>query len=160
VSSDHWLFNYIAPSTAICNTLWGAYTDIDFAAYGKQTSAVRICLKSGDNKEVFCLGERAIFDRTDIGLHVDIFYEKLISPCNPLEQPEVDRPSIPWQSPAEKMRSWRSPKDVTDTIMPYWSTPATLTKKRSTLRVAHCAPDWGLAHDDNDPTRCKACLAG
>ena len=45
-----------------------AYTDIDFAAYGKQTTAIRTLFEKlgyKDNKEVFIVsgGERAIFDR-------------------------------------------------------------------------------------------------
>ncbi len=59
-----------------------AYTDIDFAAYSKQTKAVQdLMAKLGyaDNHEVFIVsgGERSIFDRSEIGLHIDVFWEKL-----------------------------------------------------------------------------------
>ncbi len=59
-----------------------AYTDIDFAAYHRQFKENQI-LMSGlgykENREVFIVstGERAIFDRAEIGVHLDIFYEKL-----------------------------------------------------------------------------------
>jgi hypothetical protein len=79
-----------------------AYTDIDFAAYHKQTKEIRI-LMSGlgyqENREIFIVseGERAIFDKPEIGVHVDVFYEKLafshvIYWNNRLE---LDNPSIP-----------------------------------------------------------------
>src|SRR5512135_174282 len=59
-----------------------AYTDIDFAAYGKQTKPIQeLMARLGyvDNQEVFIVsgGTRSIFDRAEIGLHIDIFWEKL-----------------------------------------------------------------------------------
>ena len=59
-----------------------AYTDIDFAAYGRQNqqiSALMASLGYVENREVFISteGERAIFDKPATGLHVDVFYEKL-----------------------------------------------------------------------------------
>ncbi|RPI09886.1 MAG: hypothetical protein EHM65_08695, partial [Acidobacteriales bacterium] len=103
-----------------------AYTDIDFAAYGKQTTAVRDLFgKLGytDNKEVFFVsgGERAIFDRPEIGLHVDIFYEKLDF-CHVIRwngRLEVDKPSIPLaELLLEKMQIVEiNEKDVIDTIL-------------------------------------------
>ena len=52
-----------------------AYTDIDFAAYGKQTRAIQeLMSRLGyvDNQEVFIVsgGTRSIFDRAEIGLHI------------------------------------------------------------------------------------------
>src|SRR5512139_3691548 len=59
-----------------------AYTDIDFAAYHRQTKAIQ-GLMAGlgykENREVFIVseGERAIFERAEVGIHIDVFYEKL-----------------------------------------------------------------------------------
>jgi hypothetical protein len=133
-----------------------AYTDIDFAAYGRQTNAVRSLMSSlgyKDNKEVFIVsgGERAIFDRTDIGLHVDVFYEKLDF-CHIIRwdgRLEVDTPSIPLaELLLEKMQIVQiNEKDVIDTIMLLLEHPLG-DKDRETInikRVAElCANDWGL----------------
>jgi hypothetical protein len=133
-----------------------AYTDIDFAAYGRQTGAVRE-LMSGlgyqDNKEVFIVsgGERAIFDRPEIGMHVDIFYEKLDF-CHVIRwegRLEVDAPSIPLaEMLLEKMQIVQiNEKDVIDTIMLLLEHPLG-EMDRETInikRVAElCANDWGL----------------
>lgn len=133
-----------------------AYTDIDFAAYGKQTSAVRDLFgKLGyvDNKEIFIVsgGERAIFDRKDIGLHVDIFYEKLDF-CHEIRwngRLEVDKPSIPLaELLLEKMQIVEiNEKDVIDTIMLLLEHPLGDSDKETinAARVAQlCASDWGL----------------
>jgi hypothetical protein len=103
-----------------------AYTDIDFAAYSQHTTAVRTLFEKlgyEDNKEVFIVsgGERAIFDRADMGLHVDIFYEKLDF-CHVIRwngRLEVDKPSIPLaELLLEKMQIVQiNEKDVIDTIM-------------------------------------------
>ena len=59
-----------------------AYTDIDFAAYSKQLKPIQTLMSQlgyADNQEVFIVsgGERSIFDRAEIGLHIDVFWEKL-----------------------------------------------------------------------------------
>ena len=133
-----------------------AYTDLDFAAYGRQTSAIR-ALMAGlgyqDNKEVFIVsgGERAIFDRTEIGLHVDIFYEKLDF-CHVIRwegRLEVDAPSIPLaEMLLEKMQIVQiNEKDVIDTMMLMLEHPLGDTDHETIniKRVAElCASDWGL----------------
>src|SRR5512136_2192971 len=58
-----------------------AYTDLDFAAYQKQNreiDALMTRLGYKENREVLIVseGNRAIFERREIGIHVDIFYEK------------------------------------------------------------------------------------
>jgi hypothetical protein len=59
-----------------------AYTDIDFAACHRQTKEIQ-GLMAGlgyhENREVFIVseGDRAIFERPEVGLHIDVFYEKL-----------------------------------------------------------------------------------
>lgn len=133
-----------------------AYTDIDFAAYGKQTTAVRELfgqLGYTDNREVFIVsgGERAIFDRPDIGLHVDIFYEKLDF-CHVIRwngRLEVDKPSIPLaELLLEKMQIVEiNEKDVIDTIMLLMEHPLG-DIDQETINIARvaqlCAADWGL----------------
>jgi hypothetical protein len=133
-----------------------AYTDIDFAAYGRQTTAVRgLMEKLGytDNKEVFIVsgGERAIFDRADIGLHVDVFYEQLDF-CHVIRwngRLEVDAPSIPLaELLLEKMQIVEiNEKDVIDTIMLLLEHPLG-DIDRETINIARvaqlCAGDWGL----------------
>ena len=79
-----------------------AYTDIDFAAYHRQTKEIQgLMSRLGyeENREVFIVseGERAIFDRAEIGIHIDVFYEKLAF-CHVIywnNRLEVDHPSIP-----------------------------------------------------------------
>jgi hypothetical protein len=133
-----------------------AYTDIDFAAYSRQTTAVRSLLEKlgyTDNKEVFIVsgGERAIFDKPDIGLHVDVFYEKLDF-CHVIRwngRLEVDAPSIPLaELLLEKMQIVEiNEKDVIDTIMLLLEHPLGETDREmiNIARVAQlCANDWGL----------------
>ena len=103
-----------------------AYTDIDFAAYGKQSKPIQELLTSfgyTENREVFIgsEGTRAIFDKPEAGLHVDVFYEKLDF-CHVIhwkDRLEVDSPTIPLaELLLEKMQIVKiNEKDVIDTIM-------------------------------------------
>ncbi len=133
-----------------------AYTDIDFAAYGKQTNAVRDLMTTlgyTDNKEVFIVsgGERAIFDRPEIGLHIDVFYEKLDF-CHVIRwegRLEVDAPSIPLaEMLLEKMQIVQiNEKDIIDTIMLLMEHPLGDHDHEAIniKRVAElCGNDWGL----------------
>jgi hypothetical protein len=133
-----------------------AYTDIDFAGYSKQTKAIQTLMaKLGyvDNQEVFIVsgGERSIFDRSDIGLHIDIFYEKLDF-CHVIRwagRLEVDSPSIPLaEMLLEKMQIVQiNEKDIIDTIMLLLEHPlGNIDKETINIqRVAElCAADWGL----------------
>jgi hypothetical protein len=133
-----------------------AYTDIDFAAYSKQSKQIQELLNSlgyDENREVYIASEgmRAIFDKPHAGLHVDIFYEKLDF-CHTIywkDRLEVDSPTIPLaELLLEKMQIVKiNEKDVIDTIM-------LLLEHRlgdgdnesiNILRVAKlCADDWGL----------------
>jgi hypothetical protein len=133
-----------------------AYTDLDFAAYRRQTEAIRDLMRSmgyADNREVFIVsgGERAIFDRSEIGLHVDVFYERL-NFCHEIRwegRLEVDSPSIPLaEMLLEKMQIVQiNEKDVIDTIMLLMEHPLgendqeTINIKRVAVL---CASDWGL----------------
>ena len=133
-----------------------AYTDIDFAAYHKQTKEIQI-LMSGlgykENREVFIVseGDRAIFEREDIGIHLDVFYEKLafshvIYWNNRLE---VDNPSIPLaEMLLEKMQIVQiNEKDIIDTIMLLLEHPLG-DNDIETINIKYvaglCSNDWGL----------------
>lgn len=133
-----------------------AYTDIDFAAYGKQSKQIQELMNSfgyQEDREVFIVseGERAIFDKPESGLHVDIFYEKLDF-CHAIHwegRLEVDSPTIPLSELLlEKMQIVRiNEKDIIDTIMLLLEHPLgdkdqeTINMKRAALL---CANDWGL----------------
>ena len=133
-----------------------AYTDIDFAAYGKQSKQIQGLLTSlgyMENREVFINseGERAIFDQPAAGLHVDVFYEKLDF-CHTIywkDRLEVDSPTIPLaELLLEKMQIVKiNEKDVIDTIMLLLEHPLGEGDHASINinRVARiCAQDWGL----------------
>jgi hypothetical protein len=133
-----------------------AYTDIDFGAYKKQTKQIQ-ALMAGlgyvDNREVFIAseGDRAIFDKPEVGLHVDVFFEKLDF-CHEIfwkDRLEVDSPTIPLaELLLEKMQIVQiNEKDVIDTIMLLLEHPLGETDKENIniKRVAMlCANDWGL----------------
>jgi hypothetical protein len=133
-----------------------AYTDIDFAAYGKQSKQIQQLLTSlgyQENREVFINseGERAIFDKPQAGLHIDVFYEKLDF-CHTIhwkDRLEVDSPTIPLaELLLEKMQIVKiNEKDVIDTIMLLLEHPLGEGDHESIniQRVARlCADDWGL----------------
>jgi hypothetical protein len=133
-----------------------AYTDIDFAAYQRQTREIE-ALMAGlgykENREVFIVsqGERAIYERHEIGIHIDIFYEKLafshiIYWNNRLE---VDNPTIPLaEMLLEKMQIVQiNEKDIIDTIMLLLEHPLG-DKDQETINIKYisglCSTDWGL----------------
>ncbi len=133
-----------------------AYTDIDFAAYGKQTREIHALMSSmgyTENREVYIASEgtRAIYDKPAAGLHVDIFYEKLDF-CHTIywkDRLEVDSPTIPLaELLLEKMQIVKiNEKDIIDTIMLLLEHPVgdhdseTINAK---LIAGLCANDWGL----------------
>jgi hypothetical protein len=133
-----------------------AYTDIDFAGYRKQTKEIKELMSSlgyTENREVFIVseGERSIFDRPEIGLYVDVFYEKLDF-CHVIswtERLEVDSPTIPLaEMLLEKMQIVQiNEKDVIDTIMLLLEHPlGDIDKETINIkRIAQlCSADWGL----------------
>ena len=133
-----------------------AYTDIDFAAYSKQTKQIQALMTSlgyTENREVFIAseGDRAIYDNQGSGLHVDVFYEKLDF-CHVIRwdgRLEVDSPTIPLtELLLEKMQIVKiNEKDVIDSIMLLLEHPLgekdneTINVKRAAML---CANDWGL----------------
>jgi hypothetical protein len=133
-----------------------AYTDIDFAAYGKQAKEINALMTSmgyTENREVFIAseGERAIYDKPQVGLHVDIFYEKLDF-CHTIywkDRLEIDSPTIPLaELLLEKMQIVRiNEKDIIDTIMLLLEHPIgdnDTETINATLIAKMCASDWGL----------------
>jgi len=133
-----------------------AYTDIDFAAYHRQTKEIQ-ALMAGlgykENREVFIVseGDRAIYERSEVGIHIDVFYEKLafshIIYWN--HRLEVDSPSIPLaEMLLEKMQIVRiNEKDIIDTIMLLLEHPLG-DNDQETINIKHiaglCSNDWGL----------------
>lgn len=133
-----------------------AYTDIDFAAYGKQTKRIQDLMASlgyKENQEVFIVseGQRAIFDQPATGLHIDVFYEKLDF-CHTIHwngRLEVDSPTIPLaEMLLEKMQIVQiNEKDIVDTIMLLLEHELGDTD-HETINIgriaALCGNDWGL----------------
>jgi hypothetical protein len=106
-----------------------------------------------ENREVFIIseGDRAIFERAEIGIHLDVFYEKLafshvIYWNNRLE---IDNPSIPLaEMLLEKMQIAQiNEKDIIDTIMLLLEHPLG-DKDHETINIKYaaglCSNDWGL----------------
>jgi len=133
-----------------------AYTDIDFAAYRKQTKEIQKLLTAlgySENREVFIVSEgaRAIFDKPEAGLHIDVFYEKLDF-CHVISwegRLEVDAPTIPLaEMLLEKMQIVQiNEKDVIDTLMLLLEHPLG-DNDAGAINIEHiaglCGSDWGL----------------
>lgn len=133
-----------------------AYTDIDFAAYRGQTKEIKVLMAElgyTENREVYIVseGERSIFDRPEVGLHVDVFYDKLDF-CHTIfweGRLEVDCPSIPLaEMLLEKMQIVQiNEKDIIDTIMLLLEHPFGKgdTETINIDRIAKiCGADWGF----------------
>jgi len=133
-----------------------AYTDIDFAAYSRQTKEIRgLMTKLGyrENQEVYIVsqGDRAIFERPEIGIHIDVFYEKL-SFCHVIAwngRLEIDKPSIPLaELLLEKMQIVKiNEKDIIDSIMLLLEHPLGDNDREMInlkLIASLCSSDWGL----------------
>jgi hypothetical protein len=133
-----------------------AYTDIDFAGYGRESKNVR-ALMAGlgytEDKEVWVVSEggRAIFNNDKLRLHVDVFYEKLdFSHVIPWAgRLEKDSPTIPLaELLLEKMQIVQiNEKDVIDTIMLLLEHPLGESDHETInmTRVSKlCSEEWGL----------------
>ena len=133
-----------------------AYTDIDFAAYGRQTKPIQeLMTRLGyiENQEVFIVseGQRAIYENPASGLHLDVFYEKLdfCHAINWAGRLEVDSPTIPLaELLLEKMQIVQiNEKDVIDTIMLLLEHPLGDNDREviNMKRIAEiCSNDWGF----------------
>lgn len=133
-----------------------AYTDIDFAGYGRQAKGVSAMLAGlgyQEDREVFVLteGGRAIFENAQNRLHLDVFYEKLdfchVIPWN--GRLELDSPTLPLaELLLEKMQIVKiNEKDVVDTILLLLEHTLGDSDHETVnlVRVAGlCAAEWGL----------------
>ncbi len=134
-----------------------AYTDIDFAAYGKQAAQIRKWMPAAlgykEDPEVFINteGQRMIFEHPGNGLHVDIFVDKLDF-CHTIYwngRLEKDSPTIPLaEMVLEKMQIVTLyEKDGSDTIMILLDQPWG-PDDDETINLPYiaklCAADWGL----------------
>jgi hypothetical protein len=133
-----------------------AYTDIDFAGYGKQAKQISQLLGElgySEDREIFVVteGNRAIFENPANGLHVDVFYEKLDF-CHVIRwngRLEADWPTIPLaEMLLEKMQIVKiNEKDLIDTIMLFLEHPLG-DSDAETINIAQiarlCGVDWGL----------------
>lgn len=150
-------FQFHCPKYGYLQAAMGrAYTDLDFAGYAKEAKEVKV-LMAGlgyvENEQIslFSEGSRAIFDNHDIGLYVDVFYERLDF-CHVISwegRLEVDSPTIPLaEMLLEKMQIVQiNEKDIIDTIMLLLEHPLgdSDAETINMSRVAHlCAKNWGL----------------
>jgi hypothetical protein len=133
-----------------------SYTDIDFAAYRSQTREVQ-CLMADlgyierKNILLFSEGDRSIFDHPEIGIYVDVFYDKLDF-CHVIKwnnRLEVDSPTIPLaEMLLEKMQIVEiNEKDIIDTVMLLLEHPLADGDEETVniQRIAKlCSQDWGL----------------
>jgi hypothetical protein len=133
-----------------------AYTDIDFAAYRKQTKEIKellLALGYQEKREVFIVsdGARSVFNNPENGLHVDVFYDKLDF-CHVIPwqgRLEVDHPSIPLaEMLLEKMQIVEiNQKDIIDTIMLLLEHPLG-DIDNETINIGYvaklCGACWGL----------------
>jgi hypothetical protein len=133
-----------------------SYTDIDFAGYRKQTQEIQALMAGLGYTErrnvfIFSEGDRSIFDNSDIGIYVDVFYDKLDF-CHPISwdgRLEVDAPTIPLaEMLLEKMQIVEiNEKDIIDTIMLLLEHPLGDHDDEAInigLIAQLCAKDWGL----------------
>lgn len=134
-----------------------AYTDIDFAAYGKQASQIRKWMPAAlgykEETEVFINtgGQRMIFEHPTHGLHVDVFVDKLDF-CHTIfwkDRLEKDSPTIPLiELVLEKLQIVKiNEKDIIDMIMLLlehpWGEHDTETINLPYM-IKICANDWGF----------------
>lgn len=133
-----------------------AYTDLDFAGYGRQAKGVREMLAAlgyQEDREVFVVteGGRAIFENPENRLHLDVFFEKLDF-CHVIPwhgRLEMDSPTLPLaELLLEKMQIVQiNEKDVIDTILLLLEHGLGEDDRETVnlVRVAGlCAADWGL----------------
>jgi hypothetical protein len=133
-----------------------AYTDIDYAGYKVQASkmvSLLIPLGYEEDPEVNLLyaGERMIYNNNTLGIHIDIFFDKL-NYCHEIswiKRLESDSPTLPLaEMLLEKMQIVKiNEKDIIDTIMLLLEHPLGNSDKE-TINIERitslCAQDWGL----------------
>jgi hypothetical protein len=130
------------------------YTDIDFAAYGRDAAALQAMLAGEgyrQDPDVFMAsgGARLVADHPSTGLHLDVFFDRLefchIVPWK--GRLEIDTDTIPLtEMLLQKMQIVEiNEKDLIDTIMLLLEHPLTEDDTGVDLgKVARlCAGDWG-----------------
>jgi hypothetical protein len=135
-------------------TLKRAYTDIDFAAYGREADAVREFLAARgyvDDAELYVAseGSRLVAEHPETGLHLDVFFDKLEF-CHTVPwkgRLEIHRETIPLaEMLLQKMQIVEiNEKDLIDTIMLLLEYPLTDDDEGVNVRLVAelCAKDWG-----------------
>lgn len=143
-------------AAAIIPSFARTYSDIDFAAYRRDASAIgRLLVGRGyvDDREVYVgsEGARSIFDHPTRNLHLDVFYDRLEF-CHviPLAgRLEIDRPTIPVaELLLSKLQIVRiNEKDVVDVVLLLLD-HALGSGDADTIDVERigrlCGDDWGL----------------
>lgn len=131
-----------------------AYTDVDYAGYGKQAEAIRSFLaREGyvDDAEVYVAseGSRLVAEHPGTGLHLDVFLDKLEF-CHTVtwrDRLELHDATIPLaEMLLQKMQIVRiNEKDLIDTIMLLLEHPLTEDDAGVNIRLVAelCAKDWG-----------------
>jgi hypothetical protein len=133
------------------------YTDIDFAAYAKQSKQIReLFVSIGYDEDVeinsfHAEAGRLIFNNPTSHIHVDVFMDRLDF-CHPIPwkgRLEVDYPTIPLaELVLEKMQIVKiNEKDIIDTIMLFREHEIGKDDEDriNGTRVAElCAQEWGL----------------
>ncbi len=144
-------FNYLQDILARAG-----YSDIDLAAYGKQAEKIQSLMRSlgyTENREVYVIseGQRAIYEKSEGELHVDVFYDKLDF-CHVIHlggRLELDSPSIPLaEMLLAKMQIIEiNEKDVIDTIILLLEYPLG-EGDHEMINMSHiarlCGNNWGL----------------
>lgn len=138
------------------DALGRAYTDIDFAAYGRDAERIRRLLARQGYREdpqvyVDSEGSRLVAEHPENGLHLDVFLDRLeFSHTIPWAgRLERDDPTIPLaEMLLQKMQIVEiNEKDIIDTIMLLLEHPLG-DHDDETVNVAYvaglCARDWGL----------------
>lgn len=131
------------------------YTDIDFAAYGRQAEPIREMLAAAgyvDDPHVYVgsEGTRVVAEHPQTRLHIDVFFDKLEF-CHTVlwkGRLEIDPDTIPLSDLLmQKMQIVEiNEKDLIDTIMLLLEYPLG-DDDRDTINIARvakiCAKDWG-----------------
>jgi hypothetical protein len=131
------------------------FTDIDFAAYGRDAEGIRAMLKDAgyvDDPHVYVgsEGSRLVAEHPGIGMHIDVFLDKLEF-CHTVrwkDRLEIDRETIPLaEMLLQKMQIVEiNEKDLIDTITLLLEFPLgdSDVDTINIERVAQvCGKDWG-----------------
>jgi hypothetical protein len=131
------------------------FTDIDFAAYGREAERIREMLKDAgyvDDPHVYVgsEGSRLVAEHPGIGMHIDVFLDKLEF-CHTVpwkDRLEIDRETIPLaEMLLQKMQIVEiNEKDLIDTITLLLEYPLGDSDEDTINieRVAQvCGKDWG-----------------